>query len=85
MAALTKAEVGAVSEELCKTYPDVNYSKNSVFLAVQAVEDWWELTATKQQLSAAIDAATTPVVFSNNKKKKIAAEWLQMKAAKEGA
>lgn len=48
--------------------------------AYQAIEDWWELNATKQAISAAIDAATAPVVLTNAEKRKVGKFWLRDKA-----
>lgn len=66
------ASVNAAALTVAETKPILN-------AALQAVEDWFESAATKAAASAAIDAATTPTVLSNAKKKRLVAYYLRLK------
>lgn len=75
MAALTVQQLRRARNG-CETAMPLGYTKEHVNAALQAIEDWWELPATKAAISSAIDTATSPFVFTNAQKKKIGKFWL---------
>jgi hypothetical protein len=83
MAVLTTAERSQISEAVARLNPAVDYPKARIFAAMQAIEDWWELPATKSAISTAINTATGAPNLTNAQKKLIGAFWLQLKAEKE--
>ena len=66
-----------------KEFGTVNYSKAQINAAIQALEDWWDDTQQQTTVSAEIDTATSPFVFTNAQKKKIAKFWLCNKGERE--
>ena len=83
MAVLTTVERSRISERVARLAPDVNYPKARIFLAMQALEDWWELPATKTAISQAMNTATGAPNLTVAQKKLIGAFWLELKAEKE--
>jgi hypothetical protein len=86
MAVLTADELVSLRRKLAHlaeaTGLPIDYVKSEVNDAFQAIEDWWELPATKADISNAIDASTA-FSFTNEQKKKIGKFWLELKAGKE--
>ena len=84
--ALTAEQLAAIRQKISRLLTEegepVDYVKSEVNLAIQSIEDWWELPATKSAISDAIDAATT-FSFSNAQKKNIGKYWLDNKAERE--
>jgi hypothetical protein len=76
MATLNASELQSIRNECAETLT-VNYTKALVNAAAQAVETF--LTSNAAAISAAIDAATAPFVFTNAQKKKIVAEVVRLK------
>lgn len=81
MAVVGNGELDQIRQEAAAEV-DVDYLKGVANQAVQAIEDWWE--STRVDLSAAIDAATDPVVLSNAQKRALAKHWMRRKAARGG-
>jgi hypothetical protein len=77
MAQLDSNELTGIRGECAKTFSPISYTKPQLNAAAQAAETF--LAANGAAISSAIDAATTPFVFSNAQKKKIVAEVLNRK------
>lgn len=69
MAILNNIELAKIRNNVAKGKGNVSWDKGDIDLASQAVEDW--LVANVSALLSAIDAATSPFVFSLSDKKKI--------------
>jgi hypothetical protein len=82
MAVLTTAEKAEISRDVC-TKIAVNYDKTQAFAAIQAIEDYIETTA-RPGLSAAINAATTPLTLTAGQKKALVAYYFRSKFTREG-
>lgn len=76
MATLTATELQLIRNG-CADTQTVNYTKAQVNAAAQACEDF--LSANAAAISTAINAATTPFVFSVAQKKAIFAWVVEMK------
>ena len=83
MAVLTDQESIRMSRGLETDSIPINYSKVQIKTALQAVEDWFDKPAVKAVLSADIDTATAPFVFTNAQKKKLIKRWLRFRFDKE--
>jgi hypothetical protein len=81
MATLAAAELQAIRNN-CAATQTVNYTKPQINAAAQAVETF--LTNNAAAISAAIDAATTPLVLTVTQKKKLVAEVVAAKARRDG-
>lgn len=73
MATLSAGQLTECRQGISKEGVPVNYSKTQANLALQAIEDWFE--ANKASVSSAINAATSPFVFTTAQKKKLFAYW----------
>lgn len=60
----------------------VDYTKAQINAALQAIEDFFE--ANRGAISAAINTATAPYVFTAAQKRRMVAYWLQQKFGREG-
>ena len=80
MAVLTSNELTEI-RQFCTKVP-VRWSKAQLNSAAQAVEN--ELTGLAAGISAAIDAAVLPFVFTNAEKKLIAAKVFEHKFKRDG-
>lgn len=78
MATLPGGDLARIRRDLARELGEVAWTKADVNDALQAIEDWWDLPATKAALSAAIDAATA-FTFSNPQKRVIGKLWLRSK------
>lgn len=81
MAALTTPEKNDLRSDLAGLVPTVTWTKSQIHAVFQAVEDWWELPATKASISAAIDSALPGL--TNAQKKAAVAAYLRQRAIKE--
>ncbi len=88
MATLSGSDLATVRQGCAGTFAGVDYTKTQVNAALQAIEDTMttrtgvvgDLGKTIPQLvSAAIDAASSPYVFSNAQKKVLFAWWADTK------
>jgi len=59
----------------------INFSKAQANLAIQAIEDWFEVN--RASLNTAINTATAPLVLSATVKKRLVAFWLRQKFGRE--
>lgn len=84
MATITSSELTSLRQETSKDPSmSLNYLKSEINAALQALEDWYDDPATKTEVSNRINTATSPHVFTNNQKKKIAKYWLRNKFGRE--
>lgn len=74
MAVLSSSQLDRARQEIASESDVVTWRKEHVNNAMQAIEDWWE--ANQASLSAAIDAASSPVSFTVQQKRRIAKQWL---------
>jgi len=82
MAVLTQSELSEIRRG-CAKNENPNWTSPQIDAASQAIEDFFETTG-KAAISIAIDAATSPFVFSNAIKKKSVAHWFKQKFRREG-
>lgn len=78
MAVLTANQLTECRQGIAKEGLPVNYTKGQVNAALQAIEDWFTDGITNRpasSLNAAINAATSPLVFTPAQKKKLFAFW----------
>jgi len=80
MAIINTNELAKIRQALATTN-EVDYKRSTLNAAVQAIEDWFE--ADKLTLSGLIDTATSPVILTNQQKKKLAGFWMIRKAKRE--
>lgn len=87
MAVLTSEQLTEIRQRLATKATEqgfpVDYTKPIINVAAQAVEDWFE--ANRPSLSAAINAATNPLVLTASQKKFLVAYWFYQKIKIEGA
>ena len=76
-AELDKLRQGAEAEKT----DAITYVKADANAAFQALEDWYE--GERTAVSGLIDTATSPFVFTNTEKKKMAGVFLKQKFVKE--
>ena len=81
MATLTPTERAELRRDVVRGDSPIDFDKGTINAALQAVEDWFE--GERATVSAAIDAATSPYVFSNARKKKLVRFYLKLKFRKE--
>ena len=81
MAALTSEQRAELRRAVVRGESSITFTKPTIDAALQAVEDWFE--GERAVVSAAIDAATTPHVFTNGQKKKMVRWFLQQKSKRE--
>ena len=81
MGVLTKPQLAKVSRHISENGTTVMWSKPQVHAAVQAIEDWFE--ANRSSLNTEINAATAPLVFTAEQKKKLIVGFLIQKAERE--
>ena len=67
---------------LCAAIQEVTWTKAELDVASQAVEDWFE--SKRAEISAAIDAATTPMVLPGPVKVAIVKHYLRQKFQRGG-
>ncbi|MEE9293511.1 MAG: hypothetical protein V3W34_00900 [Phycisphaerae bacterium] len=82
MAILTADELAGLRRRMAASAEAVDWDKDTVNAALQAVEDKFELI--RSDISAAIDTAAAPFVFTVQQKKKLVGATLQRKFAREG-
>lgn len=80
MAILSSGELQSIRND-CQESIQVNYTKAQIAAAAQAVEDF--LVSQASAISTAINAATAPLVLTAAQKKKLVAEVLQRKWARD--
>ena len=94
MATITAESLAALRRRVARTAArkgiDINFSKPEINAALKALDDWFDLPATRGAASAAIDTAvpalgSTGAPFTNAQKKLIGAYWLIQKADSEKA
>ena len=78
MGMLLNTEFGSIRQVCSKEMPEVNYTKQDINSAVQALEDWWVIS--ELGVSATIDNATAPFVFTVEQKNSILNSWLKSKS-----
>ena len=81
MAILTAVELAS---HRAKLYEDIaegnrNFIKPQCNAAFQAIEDWFTSSAQQSAISLAINAATTPFVFTAAQKRFLVKAWLFMR------
>lgn len=82
MAVLSAEQLAELRQGVQGEGDPATWEKSHINAALQAIEDkWGEIQAA---LSVEIDAATTPVVFSNPMKKKIGKYWLRHRFGRGG-
>lgn len=82
MAILTTTEFAELRQAIARDQATVDWNKPQINAALQAIEDWFE--ANRAALGAAINAGTTPYVFTATQKKRLVAYWLRQKFEREG-
>ncbi len=82
MAILTADEMAALRRQVAAPAQTVGWDKSTVNTALQAVEDKFELI--RSDISATIDAAATPFVFTALQKRKLVGAVLRRKFTREG-
>ena len=80
MAILTASQLTEIRQNCAREIP-VNYTKPQVNLAIQAIENWFEIS--RVGLNAAINTATVPFVFTPIQKLRLVKYWLQSKFGRE--
>ncbi len=82
MAILTADELAALRRRMAASAGAVDWDKGTVNAALQAVEDKFELI--RSDISATIDTAAAPFVFTVQQKEKLVGATLQRKFVREG-
>ena len=82
MAIIAADEMAALRRRVAESDATINWDKGTINAALQAVEDKFELI--RSDISAAIDAAAAPFVFTVQQKKKLVRATLQRKFVREG-
>ncbi len=80
MAVLTKPQTRQIGRHITRGVT-TDWSSTQADAAVQAIEDWFE--ANRGAISAAINAASSPKVFSAAQKKTLLLEFLLQKVRRE--
>ena len=80
MAIISGSDLAKMRRE-CAKGKTVNYTKADINTALQAVEDTFE--GMRATLSAAIDAATSPLALTNAQKTTLVKFWLSNKFGRE--
>jgi len=81
MAVLSANELAEVRKKIGLVEAVVDYDKNQVNLAIQAIEDWFETN--RGGIVTAINAATTPFVFTAQQKRRLVKFYLLQKSGRE--
>ncbi len=97
MAILTVSQFAALRQACAPDMPAINYTKAQANAALQAIEDLFDGdapilkaevavggTGFRALLSARIDAATTPFVFTAAQKTQLVKHWLRSKFERGG-
>ncbi len=82
MAVLDAEQLAELRQGVQREGDSATWEKAHINAAFQTIEDRWG--AIQADLSAEIDVATSPVVFSNAMKKKIGKYWLQQRFGRGG-
>lgn len=80
MAVMTQNELVELRKEIANN-ETVTWDKNTVNLALQAIEDWFE--SSRATLAGNINTATSPFVFTNPQKRKLLAYFMKQKFRRE--
>ena len=78
MAAIGAVDLQAVRKSVSEAAP-CGWTKGEINLAVGAIDAWFDLAATRAAISAQIDAATAPKVFTIAEKKLMLLAWIRVK------
>ncbi len=81
MAVLDSAQLASLRQSLARLETAIDYDKPTVNAALQAIEDWFE--ANRSGIATAIDAATSPFVFSAARKRRLVKFYLLQKSGRE--
>lgn len=81
MAALTPQQLVEIRKRVAQGETEVAWDKSQINAIIQVLEDWYE--AERPTVSALMDTATAPFVFSNAVKKKVGAWFLKQKSDRE--
>ncbi len=82
MAVLSAEQLAELRQGVQGEGDSATWKKADINAAFQAIEDKWG--AVQAALSAEIDIATSPIVFSNAMKKKIGKYWLRQRFGRGG-
>ena len=82
MVLLSSDEATKIRQECARAFPTVDYIKPQINAAIQGIEDWFE--ANRPSLSAAINTATGPFIFTNAQKVALVKYWLASKFERGG-
>lgn len=82
MAVLTAEQLVELRQGVQSEGDSATWKKADINAALQAIEDKWG--AIQAVLSAEVDTATAPIVFSNAMKKKIGKYWLRQRFGRGG-
>lgn len=77
MAVLTDDQNTELRRNYAAEAPVVRINKTETNAVNQAIEDWWELLATRQSLSNAIEAAVPGL--TNEEKRRYVKHWLRQR------
>ena len=82
MAIIAADEMAVLRRRVAESDSSINWDKRTINAALQAAEDKFDLVMT--DIGAAIDAATSPFVFSAAQKAKLVSTVLRRKFVREG-
>lgn len=79
MAAISAADLQEIRHSVVSQGFNPDWTKGQINAAAVALDTWFDAPATRSAVSALIDTATSPKVFTNNQKKAIFKAWLLQK------
>jgi len=82
MAILTPGEMARIHRSIDREV-EVDYTKQVMRVALQAIEDWIDKPGVRNSLASDIDAATAPTVLNSATKKKFFKWWMQHRFPRE--
>lgn len=82
MAVLSTEQLTVLRQNFERERDTATWVKADLNAAFQALEDWWETQQASRQ--AAVNAATAPLAFSADVRKKLGKHWQQHKHGQGG-
>jgi len=82
MAILTDSQKVAIVRRVASDRSGVSYTRPTSYLALQAIEDWFE--ANRASLVTAMNTAIAPATMTNPEKAAMVKFWLQQKFERGG-
>jgi len=78
MAAITTQDQ-VEARQYCAQQAPVTWQKPQINAALAAIDNWFDMPATRSAISAAIDTAVAPFNFTNTEKKLLLRAWCRAK------